>query len=75
MQNEGENYLAAVDADADTEIDAKHSSLPLNRVIETMEKSATATSIIILCCFGFPRRHRAGVFGRRVSGRFSLRVT
>lgn len=48
MQIEGENYLAAVDADADTEIDAKHSSLPLNRVIETMEKSATATNIIIL---------------------------
>jgi uncharacterized caspase-like protein len=48
MQIEGENYLAAVDADADTEIDAKHSSLPLNRVIETMEKSATATNVIIL---------------------------
>ena len=48
MQIDGENYLAAVDADADTEIDAKHSSLPLNRVIETMEKSGTATSIIIL---------------------------
>jgi len=48
MQIEGENYLAAVDADAGTEVDAKHSSLPLNRVIETMEKSATATNIIIL---------------------------
>jgi hypothetical protein len=48
MQIDGENYLAAVDADADTEIDAKHSSLPLNRVIETMEKSATATNVIIL---------------------------
>lgn len=48
MQIDGENYLAAVDADADSEIDAKHSSLPLNRVIETMEKSGTATNIIIL---------------------------
>ena len=48
MQIDGENYLAAVDADADTEIDAKHSSLPLNRVIETMEKSTAATNIIIL---------------------------
>ena len=38
MQIEGENYLAAVDADADSEIDAKRSSLPLNRMIETMEK-------------------------------------
>ncbi len=43
MQIDGENYLAAVDADAETEIDAKHSSLPLNRVIETMEKSGSST--------------------------------
>jgi hypothetical protein len=48
MQIDGENYLAAVDSDADTETDAKHSSLPLNRVIETMEKSDTATNIVIL---------------------------
>jgi len=48
MQIDGENYLAAVDADADTEVDAKHSSLALNRVIETMEKSGTATNIVIL---------------------------
>jgi uncharacterized caspase-like protein len=48
MQIDGENYLAAVDTDADNEIDAKLSCLPLNRVIETMEKSATATNIIIL---------------------------
>ena len=38
MQIDGENYLAATDADDDSEIDAKHSSLALNRVIETMEK-------------------------------------
>ena len=48
MQIDGENYLAAIDADADTETDAKHSSLSLNRVIETMEKSGTATNIIVL---------------------------
>jgi Caspase domain len=48
MQIDGENYLAAVDADADTETDAKHSSLPLNRVIETMEKSNATTNIVIL---------------------------
>ena len=48
MQIDGENYLAAVDADVSSEIDAKHTSLALNRVIETMEKSATATNIIIL---------------------------
>jgi hypothetical protein len=48
MQIEGENYLAAVDTDAAEEIDAKHSSLPLNRIIETMEKSPSSTKIIIL---------------------------
>lgn len=48
MQIDGENYLAAVDTDAGSEIDAKHSSLPLNRIIETMEKSAAATNIVIL---------------------------
>ncbi len=48
MQIDGENYLAAVDADADNETDAKHSSLALNRVIETMEKSGTATNIVVL---------------------------
>jgi hypothetical protein len=48
MQIDGENYLAAINADAGTEIDAKHSCLPLNRAIETMEKSDTSTNIIIL---------------------------
>jgi len=48
MQIEGENYLAAVDTDVSGEIEAKHSSLPLNRVIETMEKTTTSTNIIIL---------------------------
>lgn len=48
MQIDGENYLAAIDTDGSDETDAKHSSLALNRVIEMMEKSACATSIIIL---------------------------
>ena len=48
MQIDGENYLAAVDTDVSGEIEAKHSSLPLNRVIETMEKMTTSTNIIIL---------------------------
>jgi hypothetical protein len=48
MQIDGENYLAAVDTDVCGEIEAKHSSLPLNRVIETMEKTTTSTNIIIL---------------------------
>jgi hypothetical protein len=48
MQIDGENYLAATDTDFTDEIDAKHSSLALNRIIETMEKSPTATNIIVL---------------------------
>jgi Caspase domain len=48
MQIDGENYLAAVDTDVSGEIEAKHSSLPLNRVIGTMERTATSTNIIIL---------------------------
>lgn len=48
MQIDGENYLAATDTQAADEIDAKHSSLPLNRIIETMERSKCLTSIIIL---------------------------
>jgi uncharacterized caspase-like protein len=48
MQIDGENYLAAVDTDVSGEIEAKHSSLPLNRVIETMEKTNTSTNIIVL---------------------------
>ena len=48
MQIEGENYLAPIDVDASDELEAKHSSLALNKVIETMEKGANATSIIVL---------------------------
>jgi uncharacterized caspase-like protein len=48
MQIDGENYLAAIDSDVSDEIEAKHSSLPLNRIIEAMEKSDTSTNIIIL---------------------------
>lgn len=48
MQIEGENYLAAVDTDVSDEIEAKHSSLSLNRLIDTMEKSQTSTNIIVL---------------------------
>ncbi len=48
MQIEGENYLAAVNTDTAGEDEAKYSSLPLNRVIEVMEKAGTSTNIIIL---------------------------
>lgn len=48
MQVEGDNYLAAIDTDVSDEIEAKHSSLALNRVIDVMEKADNASSIIIL---------------------------
>ncbi|WP_206387563.1 caspase family protein [Vibrio owensii] len=48
MQIEGENYITAVDSDFKTEIDAKYSSYPLNKIIEIMEKSENKTNIIIL---------------------------
>ena len=48
MQIEGENYITAVDSDFRSEIDAKYSSYPLNKIIEIMEKSKNKTNIIIL---------------------------
>jgi len=48
MQIDGENYLNAIDTDFEDEVEAKHSSLALNKVIELMERSGTATNIIIL---------------------------
>jgi len=48
MQVDGSNYLAAVDTDVSGEIEAKHSSLSLNQVIEIMERADSASSIIIL---------------------------
>jgi len=48
MQVDGSNFLAAVDTDISGEIEAKHSSLALNQVIEVMEKADNASSIIIL---------------------------
>ncbi|EMK6688383.1 caspase family protein, partial [Vibrio cholerae] len=44
MQIEGENYITAVDSDFSTEIDAKYSSYPLNKIIEIMEKSENKTN-------------------------------
>lgn len=48
VQIEGDNYLAATNTEIVDETDAKHSSLALNRIIESMEKSGTSTNIIIL---------------------------
>lgn len=48
LQIDGENYLVAIDTDMAGEDETKYSSLPLNRIIEVMEKSPTATNIVIL---------------------------
>jgi len=48
MQIDGKNYLTAVDTNFDQEIDAKHSSLPLNKVIDIMERGPNKTDIIML---------------------------
>lgn len=48
IQIEGSNYLLPIDADTAGEIDAKHSSMALDRVIDTMAKSSASTKIIIL---------------------------
>lgn len=63
MQIEGVNYLLALDTDMDTELDAKHSSLSLDKVVDTMAKSTASTKIIVLdACRTNPwerRWHRA----------------
>lgn len=59
MQISGENYLTAINTDFNSEIDAKYSSLPLNKVIEVLERGDNATSIIILdACRNNPYERR-----------------
>jgi hypothetical protein len=48
MQIDGTNYLLAVDTDTSSEVDAKHSSLSLDKVIDTMAKSNASMKIVIL---------------------------
>ena len=46
MQIDGDNYLTAFNTDFENELDAKYSCLPLNQVIETLERGENPTSII-----------------------------
>lgn len=48
MQIDGSNYLIAIDTDGTSEIDAKFSSLSLDKVVEVMAKSKASTKIIVL---------------------------
>lgn len=48
LQIEGENYLAPINIDASDEITAKHSSFPLNKLLDVMNSCSNNTNIIIL---------------------------
>ena len=48
MQIKGENYLNTTDTNFLDEISAKHSSFPLNQVIEVMDSCANRTNLIVL---------------------------
>ena len=48
IQIEGRNFLIATDTNIEDEADAKYSSLPLDKVIDTLDKAASSTNIVIL---------------------------
>jgi hypothetical protein len=64
MQIDGSNYLLAIDTDMNDEVDAKHSSLALDKILDIMAKSKAMTKIIILdACRNNPwerKWHRGG---------------
>lgn len=78
MQIEGSNYLLALDTDMDSEMDAKHSSLSLDKVVDVMAKSQAATKIIILdACRNNPweRRWRRGTGARGLASVYAPKGT
>lgn len=59
MQISGKNYLTAIDTNFEKEIDAKYSSLQLDKVIEVMEGGTNQTDIIMLdACRNNPYERR-----------------
>lgn len=48
MQIKGENYLNTIDTNFIDEVSAKHSSFPLNQIIDTIDSCSNSTNIIIL---------------------------
>ena len=48
IQIDGVNYLLALDTDMESETDAKHSSLSLDKVVDVMANSQASTKIIVL---------------------------
>ncbi len=72
IQIEGGNYLLALDTDLETETDAKHSALALDKVVEVMATSEVTTKIIILdACRNNPWK-RAWARGHAVRGLASV---
>ena len=48
LQIDGENFLTAIDTNFKSEIDAKFSSVTINKVLSYMERSKSSTNILIL---------------------------
>jgi hypothetical protein len=48
LQIEDQNFLIATDSDLEDDITARHSSLPLNRVIDILERGKATTNIVML---------------------------
>ena len=48
MQIKGTNFLTAVNSNFKSELDAKHSSLSLDKVLDVFEQGGNATSIVLL---------------------------
>ena len=62
MQIQGTNFLTAVDSKFQSDLEVKHSSLSLDKVLEVLEQAVNATSIVLLdACRNNP-------YGRRLRG-------
>jgi Caspase domain len=48
MQIKGENYLNAIDTNFSDEVSAKHSSFPLNQIIDVMDTCSNRTNLIVM---------------------------
>ncbi len=59
MQIEGTNFLTAVNSNFESKLDAKHSSLSLDKVLDVFEQGSNATSIVLLdACRNNPYERR-----------------
>jgi len=78
LQIDGVNYLLATDSEMGSEIDAKHTAMSLDFVIDSMEKTGTSTSVIILdACRNNPweRRWQRSASGRGLASVYAPRGT